>query len=72
MLKDKDFFHLRKTYETNVKKFFKAGVDAVKTASKKEVHKACEFLRNKISDIVTKSNGDKIVKQKPAEEIIIP
>ena len=32
------------------------GLDAVKTASKKVVHKAGEFLRNKIADAVNKLN----------------
>ena len=44
MLKDKDFYHLQKIYETNIKKFLKTGADAVKTTSKKVVHKAGEFL----------------------------
>ena len=44
------------------------GLDAVKTASKK----AGKFIKNKIEDTVTKSNDDKIVKQQPLEEIIIP
>ena len=35
---------------------------ARKTASKKLVHKTCEFLGNKIADAVTKSDDDKIVK----------
>ena len=54
-------------------------LDSSKAASKKLVHKAGEFIRNKIADAVTKSNDeiklwktDKIVKQEPAEEIIIP
>ena len=46
-------------------------IDSLKTASKKVVHKAGEFIRNEIADAVTKSNDDKIVKQEPAEEIII-
>ena len=41
---------------------------SLKTASKKVVHKAGEFLRNKIADTVTKSSDDKIVKQEPVEE----
>ena len=41
-------------------------------ASKKVVHKADEYLGNKIPDTVTKSNDDKIEKQEPVEEIIIP
>ena len=43
-----------------------------RTASEKVVHKAAEFIRNKIADAVTKSNHDKILKQEPVEEIIIP
>ena len=41
------------------------GLDSLKTSSKRVVHKAGEFLRNKIADEVTKSNDDKIVKQGP-------
>ena len=52
------------------------GLDSLKTISKKVVHKASEFLGNKIADVVTKSNDDKIVKPdenpKNVEEIIIP
>ena len=48
----------------------------LKSASKKVVHKAGEFLGNKIADAVTKSNGVKIVKPdenpRNVEEIIIP
>ena len=40
-------------------------------ASKKVVHKAGEFIGNKISNAVTKSNYDDIEKQEPVEEIII-
>ena len=40
-------------------------------ASKKVVHKAGEFIGNKIADAVTKSNDDNIKKKEPAEEIII-
>ena len=43
-----------------------------KTASKKLVHKAGEFIGNKTADGVTKSNDDNIAKQEPVEEIIIP
>ena len=38
------------------------GLGAVKSASKKVLHNAGEFLGNKIADAVTKSNNDKIVK----------
>ena len=48
------------------------GLDSLKTASKKAVHKAGEVLGNKVADAVTKSNDDKIVKQEPVKEIIIP
>ena len=48
------------------------GLDSLKTVSKKVVHKAGEFLRNKIADAVTKSNNDTIRKQEPVEEINIP
>ena len=43
-----------------------------KTASRKVVHKAGEFLGNKTEDAVTKSNDDNIEKQEPVEEIFIP
>ena len=39
---------------------------------KKVVHKAGEFVGNKMADAVTKSNKYKIKKQKPIGEIIIP
>ena len=52
------------------------GLDAVKSASRKVVHKVGKFLGNKTSDIVTKSNNDQIVKSdensRNVEEIIIP
>ena len=48
------------------------GLDTVKTASKKVVYKAGEFIRNKMADKVTKWNNDNIEKKEPAEEIIIP
>ena len=54
------------------KQLLDTGLDAVKTASKKVVHKAGEFIGNKIKDVVTKSTNDESVKQEPAEEIIIP
>ena len=47
-------------------------LDSLKAASKKEIHKAGEFLGNKVADTVTKSSYDKIVKQEPVVEIIIP
>ena len=48
------------------------GIDSLKTASKKAVHKIAELLANKIADAVTNSYDDKIVKTKPVAEIIIP
>ena len=48
------------------------GLNSLKTASKKVVHKAGGFLENKTADAVAKSNYDKIVEQEPVEEIIIP
>ena len=48
------------------------GLDSLKNASKKVVHKAGEFSGNKITDAVTKSTDDKIVKLGPIEKIIVP
>ena len=48
------------------------GLASLKTASKKVFHKIGEFLGNKIADAVTNSYDDKIVKQEPVEEIIVP
>ena len=48
------------------------GIDAVKIASKKVVLKASGFLGNKVADPVTTSSDNKIKKQEPVEEIIIP
>ena len=45
---------------------------ATKTASKIVGHKGGEVIGNKIVDAVTRSNDDKIEKQEPAGEIIIP
>ena len=45
-------------------------LDVLKTASKEGVHKAGEFLENKIIEAVTKSNNNKIEKQETVEEII--
>ena len=48
------------------------GLDALNSVSSKVVHKIDRFLENKIADAATKSNGDRIVKQEPVGEIIIP
>ena len=47
------------------------GLDALKTTSKKEAHKTGQFLGNKITDAVTKSNSNNTVKQEPVEETIV-
>ena len=54
------------------RKYKKQLLDKGQDASKKVVHKAGEFIGNKIADAVTKSNDNNIEKQKPLEEIIIP
>ena len=58
------------------RKYRKRSLDTGINASKKIVHKVGEFLRNKITDAVTKSNDKKIVKSdenpRNIEEIIIP
>ena len=50
------------------KQLLDTGLDSLETASKKVVHKAGEFLGNKIADTVTKSNDNNIEKQEPVEE----
>ena len=54
------------------RKYKKQILDKGLDASKKVVHKAGEFIGNKIADAVIKSNDDNIEKQEPVEEIIIP
>ena len=54
------------------RKYKKQLLDTGLYASKKVVHKADEFIGNKIADAVSKSNNDNIEKQEPVEEIIIP
>ena len=46
-------------------------LDAIKTASKKVVYKAGQFIGSKIADTVTKPNDDNTNKKEPAEEIIV-
>ena len=41
-------------------------------ASKEVIHKAGEFIGNKIGDVVTKPNDDKTGKQELVKEINIP
>ena len=47
-------------------------LDSLKTASKKVVHQAGEFLGTKISEAVIKWNDDKTEQKEPVEETIIP
>ena len=59
MLKDMDFYYLQE----NIKKqILDTGLDSLKTASKKVVHRAGEYLGNKVADAVINSNDDKIAK----------
>ena len=41
------------------------GLNVLKTASKKVVHKTSEVFRNQMADEVTKSNNNKIGKEEP-------
>ena len=54
MLKEMDFYHLRKIFRTNIKKhLLDTGLNALKTTSKRVVHKVadatCEFIGNKMA-----------------------
>ena len=54
-----DFYYLQE----NIKKqILDTGLDSLKTASKKVVHRAGEYLGNKVADAVINSNDDKIAK----------
>ena len=68
-----DFSHLRDFIYK--KQLLDTGLDAVKTDSNNVVHKAGEFIGNKIADAITKSNDDEIVRPdehlRNVEEIII-
>ena len=74
-VKEYGFLSFARKYK---KQLLDTGLDSLKTASKKVVHKRGEFLGNKIAntdrntDAVTTLYDDKIVKTKPVEEIIIP
>ena len=57
---------------TYKKQLLDTGLDSLKTASKKVVHKTGEFIGSKIADAVYKSNEDNIEKQESVQEIIIP
>ena len=54
------------------RKFKRHLLDKGLDASKKVIHKAGEYLGDKIADAVIKSNNVNIEKQEPVEEIIIP
>ena len=54
------------------KQLLDTGLDSLKNACQKVVHKTDEMLWNKTADAVTKSNNDKIEKPVFVEEIIIP
>ena len=54
-----------------MRKYKKQLLDTGLDSSKKVVHKAGEFIGNKIADAVTNSSDGNIVKQKPVEIIII-
>ena len=47
------------------KQLLNTGLDSLKTTSKKVVQKTGEYRENKVSDVVTYSHDDKIVKTKP-------
>ena len=80
MSKDMDFVIQKITNTNTGKKLLdnatKTRLDALKTASKKVVHKTTEatreFLGNKIADKTVKANPMTDVCSKDAEEIIIP
>ena len=54
------------------KKYKKQLMNTELKASKRVVHKAGEFMKNKIADAISTSNDDNIEKQEPIDEIIIP
>ena len=68
-VKEYEFLSFARKYK---KQLLYIRLDSLKAASKKEIHKAGEFLGNKVADTVTKSSYDKIVEQEPVVEIIIP
>ena len=66
-IKGYGFLSLARKY----KKILDTGLDPLKTASKKVVHKTDELFRNKLANAVNKSNFDKTMKQVHFEEILI-
>ena len=62
--------HVKESFARKYKKqLLDAGLDSLKTAYKKVVHKAGEIIENRIAEPASKSNDNK---QEPVEEIIIP
>ena len=55
MFKNIDFYHL---LENIKKQLLDTGLDSLKAASEKAVHKASEFLGNKTADALTKLNKE--------------
>ena len=55
MFKNMDFYHL---LENIKKQLLDTGLDSLKAASEKVVHKASEFLGNKTADALTKLNKE--------------
>ena len=47
------------------------GLDSLKTASKKVIHKTRELLGIKIADAVTMSKDDNIIKTKPVQRKLL-
>ena len=77
MLKDIDFYHLLKNFFNKYRKqLMDTGLDALKTASKKVVHKAAEtigeIIGNKIVDKMVKPKHVIVENPRNVEEIIIP
>ena len=54
-----DFYYLQENIKNQI---LDTGLDSLKTASKKVVHRAGEYLGNKVADAVINSNDDKIAK----------
>ena len=63
------FLSFARKYE---KQLLDTRLNSLKTASKKVVQNAGEFIGNKIADAVTKSKDGNTEKQEPVKEIIIP
>ena len=66
-------FYLCENYKQQL---LNIGLDAVKTASKRVIHKSGKFIGNKTAGVITNSNDHKIVKpdENPGnvKEIVIP